>query len=171
MKAAAFFKKNLKLALVLLTRYFVFVHYPTFFENFCCLLCKLSIHGLLICYFFFQQLTQFLDKSHDFTLYWFAVPLLNVYTSVYTCPSLYIVLVISFFRHIPSSTFPKTSCVATRNAQFCCRRRVRTGRRQGYQEGCRSYVVFQLPFPGSHKVIILSRKVRNFGRYKAMEGN
>lgn len=70
----------LKLALVLLTRYFVFVHYPTFFENFCCLLCKLSIHGLLICYFFFQQLTQFLDKNHDFTLYWFAVPLLNVYT-------------------------------------------------------------------------------------------
>lgn len=76
----------LKLALVLLTRYFVFVHYPTFFEILCCLLCKLSIHGLLIYYIFFQQLTQFLDKNHDFALYWCLMfILLYIHVHVYTC--------------------------------------------------------------------------------------
>lgn len=60
-----------------------------------------------------------------------------------------------FSRHITTQTFPQTSCVAARLASFCSGRRMWTVGCQGYKEGGWSNIVSGLPFPSSHKVVVL----------------
>lgn len=86
----------------------------------------------------------------------------RIYKSMRNVPSVCITILIFryFFRHRPITTFPQTGDLAASVSQFCRGRRVRAGRRQGYQESRWSYTVVQLPFPICHQVIILSRKVR-----------